>query len=570
MSTMVSSHINNPAASRLAVLAGIAILVVVAYSHSYASMWALWQTSDHRHGLLVFPIAAFLVWRLRWEIAEQTIAADIRALPVLAIAAVAWALARLAGIQVLEHLLVLAMIPASVFALMGPSVFRTLLFPLAFLMLAVPVGDALVPYLMVITADISMLLFDLTGISVVREGQYFSLHGGDFVVADVCSGNRYLITGVMVSLLFGYLAYTSVQKRLILLFVTAAALILTNGIRAFIVMAVASATDMQVLGGRDHIYFGWLLFGIVMILILWIGARYEDMPEGASEEQKKAVVAEASHAALPIIAALGLVMLAVTVKPLQADFGELGAMLAAAAALLVFIFVLARQHGLALPHDDTQTLRRRGRLRIASLAAGLAGIAVLVAVPRFVIAIEASEPSSLDAEAFRPMPDCESLGPWRSPWRPRFENPAVEWSTAFDCEGQVINVYIAAYASALQGAELVTSMHYVVPPSWDRFIEAREQVSAGRFDVAEIILSRSRYDSIVWQWYAVGDVSTTSALKTKVQQILALLRREPAGGGVYVLEAPISANAETARLHLQRVSAALMKKNSFGPVGDAQ
>ena len=180
---MVSALVNSPAINRLAFLAGIAVLVVMAYSQSFASMWALWQTSDHLHGVLVLPIVAFLVWRLRWEIAEQAIKVDARGLPVLVIAAAAWAVARLAGIQVLEHLFVLAMIPLAVFALMGADIFRKLLFPLFFLILSLPVSDALVPYLMVITADISMAFLKLSAIPVIREGQYFSLAGGNFVVS---------------------------------------------------------------------------------------------------------------------------------------------------------------------------------------------------------------------------------------------------------------------------------------------------------------------------------------------------------------------------------------------------
>jgi EpsI family protein len=263
-------------------------------------------------------------------------------------------------------------------------------------------------------------------------------------------------------------------------------------------------------------------------------------------------------------------MLAITVKPLQADFGELGAMLAAAAALLVFIYVLARQQGASIPHDDKQTVQRHSRQRVSGMVAGLAGIVVLIAVPRLVAAIEASEPSRLDAEVFRPVLDCVESGARHAPWQPRFDDPAVEWSLAFNCNGQVINVYVAAYASALQGAELVTSSHYVVPSTWDRFIESREKVALSGHDVAEIVVSRPNYESIVWYWYAVGEEATTSTVKAKILQVLALLGRNPAGGAVYVLDAPVSGDPGRARQQLQQVTDALMSRKPFEPGGTAQ
>ena len=41
-------------------------------------------------------------------------------------------------------------------------------------------------------------------------------------------------------------------------------------------MAVASATDMEVLGGRDHVLFGMVLFALVFIALIWFGEGYAD------------------------------------------------------------------------------------------------------------------------------------------------------------------------------------------------------------------------------------------------------------------------------------------------------
>ena len=167
---MSAFYPHHPLLQRLSLIAGIAAFVILVFGASYSSMWDLWQTSDHRHGLLVFPISMFLIWRLRRQLIDVALAPDSIGLLFVVPLTVAWLISRLAGIQALEHLLVLLMVPAAVAALAGREMALKLLFPLLFLLLAVPLGDALVPYLMGITADISAGLLKLSGFPVFRAG----------------------------------------------------------------------------------------------------------------------------------------------------------------------------------------------------------------------------------------------------------------------------------------------------------------------------------------------------------------------------------------------------------------
>ncbi len=558
---MISRHVHHPVTNRLALIVGIGAFVIVVYWISFASMWNLWQTSDHRHGLLVFPISAYLVWQLRHHVGDIPLKIDPRGLLLIMPLAAVWIVARLAGVQVIEHIVVLAMIPAAIFAMAGQELTHKLLFPLLFLLLATPLGDSLVPYLMVITADLATGLLELTGIPVLRDGQYLSLSGGDFVVADVCSGLHYLVTGTMISLLFGYLTFESIVKRAVFVAITGVTLVVTNGIRAYIVMAVASGTDMQYLGGRDHIYFGWLLFGIVMVLVMWIGARFADEQSDSNEAGSTTIVARASHTALPIIAALGLVMLAITIKPLQADFGETGTMVAVAAALLILILLLARQRNGSTTEVPVASAVAT-KIGIANALVGIATIAILILAPRFVAGVEdAADGGAINID-LESMISCEKSGPWNQSWRPSFETPGVEEALAFDCDGQPINVFVARYASVLQGTEIISSSHYPVPPGWDRFSSTSEHSISDADGVVqkivEVVVSGSSNKAIIWYWYDIDGRVSIDPVHTKVLQVMALVQRRPAGGQVVVIETPIDGSQEIARQSLERVANFLM------------
>ena len=105
------------------------------------------------------------------------------------------------------------------------------MFPLLFSLAAVPVGDGLLPHLMLLTADTSTALLRAVGVPVFREGQFLSLPGGNFEVASVCAGLAYLTAGTVIALLFSYFTYRSVLKRFLFVMLTMVVVILTNGLR---------------------------------------------------------------------------------------------------------------------------------------------------------------------------------------------------------------------------------------------------------------------------------------------------------------------------------------------------
>ena len=171
MNIPLGIHLQHPAIRKLALLIGIFAFLILVFGGSFSSMWDLWQTSDHRHGLLVFPISAFLIWQKRDLLIDVPVAVDLRGFIPVTLVALIWLLARLVGVQAIEHVAVLAMYPAVIMTLAGLAMVRTLLFPILFLLLATPLGESLVPYLMVITADISAGLLKLSGIPLLRNGQ---------------------------------------------------------------------------------------------------------------------------------------------------------------------------------------------------------------------------------------------------------------------------------------------------------------------------------------------------------------------------------------------------------------
>jgi len=278
LSTTQRSNWLFPGVLTLSVLA----LVTAMFWPTLLSMVAIWDRSEtFTHGYLIFPISAWLIWRQRDLLVQIWPSPDLRGLILLALAGMAWLLADAGSVNVVAQYAFIAMLIAVVWTLLGWTFTWAVFFPLMFLFFAVPVGEFLIPRLVEFTADFTVAALQLTGVPVYREGNHFSLVSGDWSVIEECSGIRYLIASITLGSLYAYLTYRSWQRRL--LFVIAATIVpvFANGGRAYMIVMIAHLSGMKLALGVDHYIYGWVFFGLVMLLLFWIGSfwREDDQPE---------------------------------------------------------------------------------------------------------------------------------------------------------------------------------------------------------------------------------------------------------------------------------------------------
>jgi len=279
------------------------------YWPSLVSMVQIWWRSEtFAHGFFIFPIAAWLVWERRRRLATVGFRTDWRALPLLLGLGFGWALARAADVQVVHQFAFVALIPVLVWLLLGWQALKELAFPLGFLLLAVPAGEGLRPMLIDFTADFVVQALRLSGIPVYREGTFFVIPSGSWSVVTACSGLRYLMATVTVALLFAYLQYRSVWRRVVFVLAGAALAILANGMRAYGIVMLAHMSGMKLAVGIDHYIYGWIFYGFIIFLLLWLGMLWREPP--APPEQPPRSIAGGPTGTLLGGAGLTLVALA--------------------------------------------------------------------------------------------------------------------------------------------------------------------------------------------------------------------------------------------------------------------
>lgn len=263
----------------LPLLAAALFCILATYWDTAKSTVAIWASSEtFAHGYLIVPITLILVWMKRREVAALAPRPDVLGFALLAAAGLAWLAGEAAQVQVLQQYALAGMIPATVLTLAGRRVAWMLAFPLAFVLLAVPFGEAFLPRLMDWTADFTVAALRLTGIPVYREGTSFAIPSGQWLVAEACSGLRYLIASFTVGALYAHLTYRRWWKRALFLALSIAVPIAANFLRAYMIVMIGHLSSMRLAVGVDHFIYGWMFFGLVIGLLFWVGSFWRDRP----------------------------------------------------------------------------------------------------------------------------------------------------------------------------------------------------------------------------------------------------------------------------------------------------
>lgn len=284
-------------------LLGVFAWVVGWYWETAVEIAGIWWKSDtFAHGLVVFPIFAWLVWQKREALDQCRPAAAPAVLLAIVLAGVAWLGSELISASGPAHFSLAVILVASFVAVLGRQAARVLAFPLLFLFFGVPIGEFLLPVLMSYTADFTVIALRATGIPVYQEGLYFIIPNGRWSVVEACSGLRYLVASLMIGSLYAYLNYVSLKRRLLFMLVALLVPIVANWIRAYITVRVGYHFGSEFVEGFIHIVYGWVFFGVVILLMFWIGSRWhEEVPARTTAGEHPAPAKPAGWLALAAV-----------------------------------------------------------------------------------------------------------------------------------------------------------------------------------------------------------------------------------------------------------------------------
>ena len=146
------------------------------------------------------------------------------------------------------------------------------LFPLGFLLFAIPLPDALLSYVITAlqsaSADVTEILFKLSLLPVVREGFTFLLPGLQIEVARECSGIRSSIALLITGLLASHLWLRRWWSKAVVWLLIYPLAVFKNGLRIVTLCLLTLYVDEGFITGDVHTRGGIIFFGISLAILL--------------------------------------------------------------------------------------------------------------------------------------------------------------------------------------------------------------------------------------------------------------------------------------------------------------
>lgn len=153
----------------------------------------------------------------------------------------------------------------------GQRSLRAAIFPMLFLVLMVPLPDALLEraiYLLQAgSTDVAYLLFNIVGVPVMRHGFILSLPSLNIEVAKECSGIRSSVALLITCLVAAHMFLKTWWKMTLFVLLVIPLAIIKNGIRIVTLTLLSLQVDTGFLTGRLHHEGGFVFFLLALALL---------------------------------------------------------------------------------------------------------------------------------------------------------------------------------------------------------------------------------------------------------------------------------------------------------------
>lgn len=469
---------------------GAVLLVLLAvFWETAASMERTWRGSDSfQHTYLVPFILAYLVWEDRDRLAVLVPRVDWRGLALVLGASLGWLAGWAAQVQAVQQLALIGMVQGAVLALFGWPVVRVLLFPLAFMVFLVPMGDFLVPTLQRWTADFLVWSVRLLGIPIATDGFLITLEDGSqpyhlYHVAKECSGIRYLTAMFQIGLLTAYLLFRTWPRRVAAVAFAVIIPILANWLRALGIVLLGYYSEGERGMDVDHLIYGFWFF--LFVLALYIGTCW------------------------------------------------------------LFAESPPKRLAHAFAHDGTSSRVRRTMVAAAAAVLLAAGVG-----PAYALIVEARETPPGGAMSAPDEAEGWRRAAYQGlDWKPLYRGADASLIARYISGGQAVDMYVARYDRQRQGAELINAGNDLAGAGWDDAGErhrATLEVDGETVTVRYVRLIRPGRQRLVFYWYRVNGNNVSSDIAAKLETTRARLLGGPQPSAVFAIATDFNGDLDAA------------------------
>ncbi len=256
----------------------VALLLVsagVLYRHVVVKLVHDWATDgNYSHGFLIVPLSLWLTWERRDKLAALPRRPSVLGLFIVLASIAVLTLGTLGAELFLTRISIIGVVAGAIVFIGGWSYLRALTFPVAFLLLMVPlpalIFNQIAFPLQLIASQAGELGLIAMNIPVLREGNVIVLAHTKLEVVEACSGIRSLVSLLTLGIIYGYFVDQRMSVRLAIVASTVPVAIIANGLRIAGTGIAAQYYGPSVAEGFFHEFSGWVVFIVAFAAILGV------------------------------------------------------------------------------------------------------------------------------------------------------------------------------------------------------------------------------------------------------------------------------------------------------------
>jgi exosortase D (VPLPA-CTERM-specific) len=254
----------------------VAILALIAwlYARVLAGLVLQWvgphSDPNFAHGVFVPLFALFVLWQDRKRLLSIASVPSWAGFPLVVLSLLVLVLGVLGADIFLPRVSLLVLLAGLILLFQGWTFFRAVLFPWAFLSLAIPIPALIITRvtfpLQLLAARLATALLELV-IVAHREGNIIYTVNGPIDVVEGCSGIRSLLSLVTLAIIYGYLMESRKWVRVVLACAAVPIAVAANAFRVFGTGLLVQYGHGEQAEGLPHAFAGLLIFAVALIML---------------------------------------------------------------------------------------------------------------------------------------------------------------------------------------------------------------------------------------------------------------------------------------------------------------
>jgi exosortase len=252
-------------------------LLVLMYYNIVPLMVQQWNADpNYSHGFIVPLIAGYFLYERREELMKTEVAPATVGLLIIIFGLLQLCIGYLAFELYTMRSSLIVVLAGMILYFFGMKVFRIMLLPVLYLFFMVPlpyiIYDSVAFPLKQLVAKYSVIVLQLMGVVIIREGNILMLPATTLEVADACSGIRSLVSLLALAVAFAFFTQKSTVKRVIMVLSAIPIAIFTNGLRVVVTGILAQYWGSRAAEGFFHEFAGLAVFGVALVMLAGFGA----------------------------------------------------------------------------------------------------------------------------------------------------------------------------------------------------------------------------------------------------------------------------------------------------------